>query len=215
MAHFKAFKSAVSAALCLLGIGGAQAALFDRGGGLIYDSDFNITWLADANYARTSGYHADGLMNWGAATAWAAGLVYGGYSDWRLPTALNEDLSWPCNGYNCIGSEMGHLFYTELGGTAASPIPASPHFQNVQFFVYWSGTAYAPNPADGSAWNFITYSGYQYINLQYAEYYAWAVRDGDVAAPIPEPETYAMLLAGLGLLGFHARRRKQKEAALA
>ena len=32
-------------------------------------------------------------------------------------------------------------------------------------------------------------------------------------AAIPEPETYAMLLAGLGLLGFAARRRKLKEAA--
>ena len=32
-------------------------------------------------------------------------------------------------------------------------------------------------------------------------------------SPIPEPETYAMLLAGLGLLGFHARRRKLKLAA--
>ena len=29
-----------------------------------------------------------------------------------------------------------------------------------------------------------------------------------LAALIPEPETYAMLLAGLGLLGFIARRRK-------
>jgi hypothetical protein len=29
---------------------------------------------------------------------------------------------------------------------------------------------------------------------------------------IPEPETYAMMLAGLGLLGFVARRRKQKNA---
>jgi len=28
-----------------------------------------------------------------------------------------------------------------------------------------------------------------------------------MAAPVPEPETYAMLLAGLGLLGFSARRR--------
>lgn len=27
-------------------------------------------------------------------------------------------------------------------------------------------------------------------------------------APVPEPETYAMLLAGLGLMGFIARRRK-------
>ncbi len=38
---------------------------------------------------------------------------------------------------------------------------------------------------------------------------------GSVTAPIPEPETYAMLLAGLGLLGFAARRRKLKEAAAA
>lgn len=34
----------------------------------------------------------------------------------------------------------------------------------------------------------------------------------NVAAPVPEPETYAMMLAGLGLLGIVARRRKQKAA---
>lgn len=36
-----------------------------------------------------------------------------------------------------------------------------------------------------------------------------------LTTPVPEPETYAMLLAGLGLLGFAARRRKQKELAAA
>jgi len=29
---------------------------------------------------------------------------------------------------------------------------------------------------------------------------------------VPEPETYAMLLAGLGMMGFVTRRRKQKAA---
>jgi hypothetical protein len=28
-------------------------------------------------------------------------------------------------------------------------------------------------------------------------------------SPVPEPETYAMLLAGLGLVGFMVRRRKE------
>jgi hypothetical protein len=38
------------------------------------------------------------------------------------------------------------------------------------------------------------------------------LRINELAAPVPEPETYAMLLAGLGLMGCIARRRKQKLA---
>lgn len=33
------------------------------------------------------------------------------------------------------------------------------------------------------------------------------------AAPVPEPETYAMMLAGLGLIGGIARRKKQLQAS--
>ncbi|MGZ5198449.1 MAG: FxDxF family PEP-CTERM protein [Telluria sp.] len=33
-----------------------------------------------------------------------------------------------------------------------------------------------------------------------------------MAAPVPEPETYGMMLGGLGVLGFLARRRKAKKA---
>ncbi len=93
----------------------SQAVLIDRGGGLIYDADLDITWLSDANYAQTTGYDADGLMDWDRAMPWAANLSYGGYDDWRLPTALNQNGTGPCFGVNCTGSEMGHLFYTELG----------------------------------------------------------------------------------------------------
>ena len=34
-----------------------------------------------------------------------------------------------------------------------------------------------------------------------------------LAAPVPEPETYGMMLAGLGVLGFLARRRKAAKPA--
>ena len=48
----------------------------------------------------------------------------------------------------------------------------------------------------------LSVAGYK-VNLARSGSYA-----GNIAiAPVPEPETYAMLLAGLGLLGFSARRR--------
>lgn len=53
----------VAAALAALVLSGAaRAELFDRGGGMVYDDDLDITWMADWNHARTSGFDADGLM---------------------------------------------------------------------------------------------------------------------------------------------------------
>ena len=64
-------------------IGKINAAHIDRGGGLIYDSYQNITWLQNANYANTSGYddalygyNTNGWMFWKATVEWANGLEY-------------------------------------------------------------------------------------------------------------------------------------------
>ncbi|MBK6958278.1 MAG: FxDxF family PEP-CTERM protein [Nitrosomonas sp.] len=59
-----------------------------------------------------------------------------------------------------------------------------------------------------------TYAGFDrlFADIRYLEVKGdfFAVDDLQFSTtPIPEPETYAMLLAGLGLLGFMARRRKE------
>ena len=85
-----------------------HADLVDRGGGLIYDTEQDITFLQDANYAKTSNYDGaddDGRMQWIDAVEWAENLVYQGYYDWRLPKALNNRGN-PCTGDDCLDTEM-------------------------------------------------------------------------------------------------------------
>lgn len=217
--------------------GGAQATLVDRGGGLIYDTDLNVTWLQDANYAAGTSYdNADGVSNgkltWQSAVDWAANLSYYDsvrnvtYTDWRLPTTTDTGASGPqCTnsgtdcGYNSIGSEMAHLFYDELGNNgyydAAGVgdqegwglVNEGP-FINFQSGSYWSGTEVAP-PMLNTAWGFDFRIGAQgFFTKPTAALYALAIRPGDVTA-VPEASTYGMMLAGLGLVSAASRRKKQ------
>jgi len=227
--------------LCLIVSTATHAALIDKTGGLIYDDDLIITWLQDANYAATElndtrvnaiisavgsvaghtlttgdfpGYGTSsypGYMTWWGAMAWADQLVYQGYDDWRLPSSYNQDATGPDFGYNVTGSEMGHLFYDELGGTAGASILTSSDpdlslFSNLQPSYYWSGTEYDAS----TAWGFdFTYGVQGYGSGKGNGYYAWAVRPGD-SAPIPEPAT--MLLVGTGLIGLAGIKRRFKKA---
>ena len=101
------------------------------------------------------------------------------------------------SGYNCTGSEMGHLYNEE------SVKPATPGlFSFVQSHYYWSSTEYAPDPVATWAVNFV--SGHQDRANKYGNLYAWAVRSGDVV-PIPA----SIWLFGSGLLGFVGMARRK------
>lgn len=220
---------AACAAILVAASGAAQASLIDRGGGLIYDTDLNITWLANANYGAGSSYdtdYPDGLMTWQNAMDWAANLSYYDsvrnvtYDDWRLPTTLIPDASCQYQsmsasyGYNCTGSEIGHLFYSELGGVSEQYLEVAHDadynlFANIKNGYYWSTTEYALDT--GYAWYFDAAVGLQFIydKAQRINFYAWAVRPGDVAAAastVPVPA--AAWLFGSGLLGLIGLARR-------
>jgi hypothetical protein len=120
--------------------GAAQAALIDRGGGMLYDDVLNITWLQDANYAKTSGYDADGLMNWADATTWAANLSHGGYDDWRLATMLDTGAAG-CD-YDNSGTDCGYNVQTWQGGEPATTYSELAYMYHVNLGLksYYSTT---------------------------------------------------------------------------
>ena len=96
-----------------------------------FDPTLNLTWLADANYATTSGFVADGHMDFLSGNNWARGLMLFGGSEWRLPTlspvndTVNFDTAFSNNGSTDYGtaktnegwgedSELGYMHYVHL-----------------------------------------------------------------------------------------------------
>ncbi len=171
-------------------------------GGVIHDTpntyDNGTYTLTTADFDTTTG-----AMTWWGAQAWANNLTLGGVTGWSLPSTPVESF-----GYNVTSSQMGDLFYNQLGVSADNSIATSTNpnynlFTNVQSFVYWSGSEYAPNP-DG-AWDFTTLNGYQSSHLKGSQLYAWAVRPGDVAA-VPVPGAFWLFgSAMVGLMGLKRR----------
>lgn len=88
--------------------------------------------------------------------------------------------------------------------------------QNAIWHLEDEGVSYASLDATAQGWvTAATSAGWtslgdvRVINLQYLD----GTRAQDQLTMIPEPETYAMLLAGLGLMGFVARRRRKGQPA--
>jgi hypothetical protein len=131
-------------------------------GKLIYDPALNVTFLADANLAKSltpgspyyvSGINADGSMNLTVLNNLLNALntnTFMGLKGWTVPTTaangVNGDCSIPSTpaqlqagfpdyGYQCDGAagQLGELFYDELGGTAGDPITETGN-ADVNFF---------------------------------------------------------------------------------
>jgi len=219
----RGFSCCVIAITFLAVCGFTSATLVNKGNGFIYDTDLNITWYDYSQVAPT----------WADAVDWVSTLTVDGVSGWRLPSSALGAYSWgndgtTTGGYNITSSEMGHLFYTELGNNGefdtsgvetpvlfddsdnVNAIHNSGPFTNLQFgnlwgdgwADYWSSTG--ASGTDG-IWAFDTTYGYQDNEDKvspsiYGPGYAIAVHNGDV----PEPATMALL--GLGALAIFRKR---------
>lgn len=182
-------------AVAFLFSGTINAALHNRGGGMIYQDGPGITFLSDANYAatqfaQTGGVHgdADGRMIWIVAMEWADSLVYGGYDDWQLMP----------------GPTLTFLFESELGGERGQSILTTHNenfelFESIQPDFYWgSKTATGID----RAWGFSFGIGDHASLSKSEEHYAWPARLGDVTVvPLPAG-IWLMLSAIVGVLRF-------------
>ena len=160
---------------------------------MFYDTTLNITILNDWNIGQ-GGWSATAAALSAQALAETAGATQTGLTGWLLPTGDGSQGAGAQNQYLSIWNDAA----SSLAGLQA-------RFDGVQSIAYWSGTEYAPVPR--YAWHFSANVGFQDFDGKGYALYAVAVRPGDVAASVPEPQTLALALLALGAAVVARRRR--------
>lgn len=236
---------ALSPGLGLLGINGAaKASLITIGTATYNGVEYKLIWEANNNGNSVIWLdYTNAQLSWSDQVAWAASLndfltynIYPEYTvtwddeTWRLATMFDGIYEYGYNGattagYNITNSELGYLYYVELGNLGSYDtagkwqleigLQNTGEFENLTMSKrYWFGTEYANST--GFAWDFEMGRGYQ--NRHYQNYggNGLALRSGQVSVvpvasvvdPVPEPVT--MLLFGGAAMGFAGLRRRKK-----
>ena len=224
--------------LLLFGMAGmANATLITIGTANYNGSDYKLIW-DDNNNGNSVVWldYTNEATNWASQNSWAAGLdgqlmynidalyeVRWDDAAWRLPETVDGNWIWGFDGtttagYNITSSEMGHLYYVELGNlgywdtSGLGPQPGwglqnTGDFDSLVASKYWSGTEFASLP--DRAWDFNMSHGTQNIRDKEGSRYGLAIRSGQVSV-IPEPATILLFGTGLaGVAGARLRRRKK------
>jgi len=144
-----------------------------------------INWGWQQNYAYASSYNSGDftLTGYGLAIITIDWSVEGtgnlnDWSDYTYTSAYVSANYWD-NLYNNGSASSGYALYTANNGSYATSGSFAMSVLNTN-----------PNGTNG----YLSASVYS--------------QSHSLSAPIPEPETYALMLVGLGLVGFMARRRK-------